>query len=94
MIICTLICEMIIPGCHSLKEKRSQIKPLIARIHREFNVSAAEIDKQDIWDQAIIGCALISNERQFAEKSISKVLTFIERYWNNVQITGHHIEFI
>ena len=92
MVICTLVCHLIIPGCRSLKEKRSQIKPLIARLHREFFVSVAEIDKQDIWDEAVIACVLVNNKHQFAEKIISQVLDFIEHYWKNLQISDHHIE--
>ena len=93
MIICSLTCHLIIPGCRSLKEKRSQIKPLLARVHREFNVSTAEIDKNDIWDEAIISCVLVSNERKFAEKSINKVLEFISNYWKNIDMINHWIEF-
>ena len=84
---------MYIPGCRSLKEKRSQIKPLIARVHREFNVSVSEIDKQDILDEAVICCALVSNERRFAEKNIAKVISFIETYWKDIQLPYHKIEF-
>jgi uncharacterized protein YlxP (DUF503 family) len=36
-----LTLEIQLPGCKSLKEKRSRLKPLIARLHREFNVSVA-----------------------------------------------------
>lgn len=93
MIICSLTCHIRIPGCRSLKEKRSQIKPLLARVHREFNVSIAEVDKHDIWDEAILCCVLVSNERRFAEKSINKILGFIEKYWKNTQIVNHWIEF-
>jgi uncharacterized protein YlxP (DUF503 family) len=34
-----------LPGCASLKEKRGRLKPLLTRLHREFNISAAEIDQ-------------------------------------------------
>jgi uncharacterized protein len=27
-----------LPGCASLKEKRGRLKPLLARLHREFNL--------------------------------------------------------
>lgn len=93
MVICLMTCHLMIPGCRSLKEKRSQIKPLLARLHREFNISTAEIDRQDIWDEAIISCVLVSNERRIAEKHINKVLGFVEKYWKNVQLINHWIEF-
>ena len=37
-----------LPTCSSLKEKRGRIKPLMARLRREFNVSAAEMDLQEL----------------------------------------------
>jgi uncharacterized protein YlxP (DUF503 family) len=48
-----------LPGCASLKEKRSRIKPILARLHREFNVSAAELARQDAWQEAVLACALV-----------------------------------
>ncbi|MCJ7708279.1 MAG: DUF503 domain-containing protein, partial [Anaerolineales bacterium] len=38
-----LTLELRLPGCSSLKQKRSRLKPLLAALHREFNLSAAEI---------------------------------------------------
>ena len=93
MIICSLTCHLLIPGCRSLKEKRSQIKPLLSRVHREFNISIAEIDKQDIWDEAVVSCVYVSNERKFAEKYMIKVLEFITIYWKNIELMDHWIEF-
>ena len=43
----TLTIHLHLPACSSLKEKRGRIKPLMARLHREFNVSVAEMDLQD-----------------------------------------------
>jgi Protein of unknown function (DUF503) len=56
MSIGVLTLQLQLPGCKSLKEKRSRLKPLIARLHREFNISVAEVSHQDIWDEATIGC--------------------------------------
>jgi|LDZU01.1.fsa_nt_gi uncharacterized protein YlxP (DUF503 family) len=93
MVICTLVCHLIIPGCHSLKEKRSQVKPLVNRVHREFNVSVSEIDLQDKWDEVMIGCALVSNQRVIAEKQIQQVAGFIDKYWKDLQLIDYKIEF-
>jgi uncharacterized protein YlxP (DUF503 family) len=46
MIIGILTLQVQIPGCKSLKEKRSRLKPLIARLHREFNISVSELAQQ------------------------------------------------
>ena len=60
-------------GCRSLKEKRGRIKPLLTRLRREFNVSVAEIDFQDIWQDAMLGCVLISNEPAHTHFIVAKV---------------------
>jgi len=92
MVISTLSCHFLLPGCQSLKEKRSQLKPLITRLHREFNISVSEVDKQDIKDEAVICCALVCNDHRFAEANLSKVFKFIEGYWKNLQMIQHRIE--
>lgn len=92
--ICVLECRFILPGCASLKEKRSQVKPLINRLQREFRLSAAEIDLQDVHDQAVIGCALISTDRAFMDKQMQQVVFFIEKYWKNLQLVSYNTEII
>ena len=83
-----------LPGCSSLKEKRSRLKPIIARLHREFNISVAEIDEQDIWQNAVIGCALISNDAAQTQRSLQKVIQWIENNWLDVEVVNDSIEFI
>jgi uncharacterized protein len=89
-----LTIQIELPGCKSLKEKRSRLKPLLTRLHREFNVSVAEIGLQDKWDQAAVGCVLISNEHQFSESSLQKITHWLERNWPDVTLIDDHIEII
>jgi uncharacterized protein YlxP (DUF503 family) len=49
-----------LPDCTSLKEKCGRLKPLPNQFHWEFNVSVAEMDRQDMWQEAVITCALNS----------------------------------
>ena len=51
----TLTIHLRLPLCTSLKDKRGRIKPLMSRLHREFNVSVAEMDLQDKWDEDLEG---------------------------------------
>jgi uncharacterized protein YlxP (DUF503 family) len=83
-----------IPGCASLKEKRSQIKPLLARLHREFNISVAEIDYQDQWQSALIGITLVSNDGKHTERTLRKVVTWIEKHQPHLFIVEEDIELI
>jgi uncharacterized protein YlxP (DUF503 family) len=94
MVVGILVLQVQLPGCKSLKEKRSRLKPLIARLHREFNISVAELDKQDDWDEATIGCALITNESQFAQKSFQTIIHWLNMNWPDIMLVDDHIEVI
>ena len=90
----TLIIHLRIPGCSSLKEKRGYIKPLISRLHREFNVSVAEMDLQDKWDEAIIGCAMIGNDHVFLQSALGNVAKWVESHWTDGDVWDTKIEII
>ncbi|WP_299026218.1 DUF503 domain-containing protein [uncultured Thermanaerothrix sp.] len=81
-----------LPTCLSLKEKRSRLKPLLHRLHREFNISAAEVDFQDAWQEAIITCALVSNDSAHAQAVLQKVVHFTAANWPDMDILDHRIE--
>ena len=83
-----------IPGCSSLKEKRSRLKPLIARLHREFNISVAEVDSQDAWQQAVIACALVSNDHNHTQRVLQHVAHWVESTWPDITVFSEEIEII
>ena len=94
MAIGLLTIHLQIPGCRSLKEKRSRLKPLLARLHREFNISIAEVDHQDRWDEAILACALVSNEAGFTQRALQKVIVWIEHNWPDVTLMDDKLEIL
>ena len=87
-----LTLQINLPGCSSLKEKRSRLKPLLARLHREFNISAAEIDRQDAWQEAVLGCALVSNDPGHTQRALQEVTRWVERNWPDVSLIEDKIE--
>jgi hypothetical protein len=87
-----LTLQIHMPGCSSLKEKRSRLKPLLARLHREFNISAAEIDRQDAWQEAVLGCALVSNDPGHTQRALQEVTRWVERNWPDVSLIEDKIE--
>jgi uncharacterized protein YlxP (DUF503 family) len=89
-----LIMNIQLPGCNSLKEKRSRLKPLLARLHREFNISVAELDYQDAWQQAVIGCALVSNDPAHNRRSLQQVARWVENNWPDVTLLDERLESI
>jgi hypothetical protein len=90
----TLAIHLHLPGCASLKEKRGAIKPLIARLRREFNLSVAEIDLQDAWQETVIGCAMIGSERAFLESALQTVARWVESNWRDGDVIEQKIEMI
>jgi uncharacterized protein len=90
--IATLNIHLHLPACASLKEKRSRIKPLIARLHREFNVSVAEMELQDQWQEAVIVCAMVGNERGHVESALQSVAKWVEGNWTDGDVIEQRVE--
>jgi hypothetical protein len=64
-----VVWELQIPGCASLKEKRSVVKK--DRLHARFNVSAAETAHQDLLQRAEIAVCVVSEDRRHAQSVLS-----------------------
>ena len=86
--------ELYLPGVDSLKRKRSVLKGLIARVHKEFNVSCAELDHHDVWQSARLGVAIIANDSGHVQRVLENVVRWIERYRPDVSIVDYDIELI
>lgn len=89
-----LTLHLSIPGCRSLKEKRSRLKPLITRLHREFNISVAEMDHQDSWQNAVLACALVTSNQAQTHRVLQKVVRWVETYWPDLEVADDQIEMI
>lgn len=83
-----------LPGCASLKEKRGLIKPLISRLHREFNVSVAEMERLDAWQEAVISCGMVGNDSAHLDRSLQAVAHWVEGNWTDGDVIDQKIEII
>jgi len=79
---------------HSLKAKRSVVSPMVTRLHKVFNVSVAEIDRQDVWNQGVLACVMAANDSHFIQKALENVRAYIEDQWLNIEVVEYHIEII
>jgi uncharacterized protein YlxP (DUF503 family) len=68
--------ELRLPGCTSLKEKRSALRGLNTLIRQKFNAAVAEVDNQDLHQRATVGVSVIA-ETQF---HVKRVLHELERH--------------
>jgi uncharacterized protein YlxP (DUF503 family) len=83
-----------LPGCASLKEKRGRLKPLLARLHNKFNVSVAEMDRQNQWQEAVIACALVNTDSRQVQRSLQAVSKWVEANWPDGQVIDEQLEII
>ena len=65
--------------CNSLKEKRMVVKSIIEKAKHKFNISIAEVDRQDIHKSIVIGFVCVTNQVRHADEIIDNVLNYIER---------------
>ena len=67
--------DLLLGDVHSLKQKRSVVRPIVAELHRRFSVSAAETGSMDLHRRAGIGVAVVAADRAH----VVKVLDTAER---------------
>ncbi|MEN2464531.1 DUF503 domain-containing protein [Ornithinibacillus sp. FSL M8-0202] len=65
---------------HSLKDKRSVIKRIMAKLRNDFNVAVTELDYHDLWQRTKLGVVTITNERTHGEQIMQEVLRVIDTY--------------
>jgi len=79
MTIGVLTAQMHLQGVTSLKEKRSVVRSLIGRLKSRFNISIAEVDRQDSKQLAVITMAMVSNDTRYINSRFDKIIGFMRR---------------
>ncbi len=79
MIIGTLQVELAIHHAASLKDKRSVVKSLKDRLHREHQVSVAEVGLLDEHRRAILGLAMVSNDLPHTQSVLDRILDKLQQ---------------
>ena len=64
--------------CRSLKSKRKIVKSIIGRMQNNFNASVAEVGSNDVYDESLIGFAVVGNDRILTNSKIDKVFNFAD----------------
>ncbi|MFS0718664.1 DUF503 domain-containing protein [Arthrobacter sp. 1P04PC] len=68
--------DLLLGDVHSLKEKRSVVRPLLAELKRRFDVSVTEAGYQDQYRRALVGAGLVAADRAH----LIEVLAAVERF--------------
>jgi uncharacterized protein YlxP (DUF503 family) len=94
MFIGSLTLQLRLSQCHSLKDKRSIVKSVVAKLRNEFNVSVAEVAEQDRWQTAVIGVACVSGDTRYAREQLQAVVDWVYDNRPDVDVTLAEIEVL
>jgi uncharacterized protein YlxP (DUF503 family) len=91
-----LTLELRIEAAQSLKDKRQVVRSLKDRLRASFNVSAAELDPSNLWNQATIGVVAVSHSRDYLDGLMKNVERAAMRIANNhgAEIIDSFVEFL
>ena len=94
--IASLTLELRIEAAQSLKDKRQVLRSLKDRLRSSFNVSGAELDPSNLWNQATIGVVAISHSRDYLDGLLKNVERAANRIANNhgAEITDSFVDFL
>ena len=91
VIVGTLRIELAIFEATTLKDKRRVVKSLKDRLASRFNVSVAEVEALNSPRQAVLGVALVGNDRRFVESCLDKVVDHV-RLNRRASLTDYETE--
>ena len=66
MVVGTLTADLLLGDVHSLKEKRSLVRPIVAELRRRFEVAAAETGSLDLHRRAELAVAVVASTHAHA----------------------------
>lgn len=89
-----LTLEIYIPGVTSLKEKRGIVKPLVARIRHEFNVSVAEAEDHDQLGHTILAVAAVSASGDYVHGLLQRVAESVAEWRLDAELVDYQIEML
>jgi uncharacterized protein YlxP (DUF503 family) len=78
MIIACAEVRLYAPWVHSLKEKRMEVKSIIAKTQNKFHVSIAETGENDVHQTIVLGIACVAGDTAQGNSILDHVLNAIE----------------
>lgn len=71
--------DILLGDVHSLKSKRSVVRPIVAEIRRRFQVSIAEVEDAELYQRARLGVSVVSGDRAYIEQTLTRVEEMVAR---------------
>jgi uncharacterized protein len=83
MFVLAMEVDMRIADARSLKDKRQVVKHLVEGARRRFAVSAAEVGRQESWQRAVLGFAVVTSSAHVADEVMDDVDRFL---WSHPEL--------
>jgi len=80
MVVGILQVELVIGEASSLKDKRSVVRSVKDRLHREHMVSVAEVESQDDAQVAVLGIALAASSVPQAQSVLDRIVDKLQNH--------------
>jgi uncharacterized protein YlxP (DUF503 family) len=81
-----------LPAPGSLKSKRHLVRSAIDRVKARYNVSAAEVAENDLWQRSVLGVAAVGNDHAFVNETLDKVADFVaSMHGGQILVTGRDL---
>ncbi len=93
MVVGILQVELAIDGATSLKDKRRVVSSLKDRLHREHQVSVAEVERQDVMGLVVLGIVLAASDVPRAQSVIDRLLDRL-RAGRGFYLSDHRVEIL
>jgi uncharacterized protein YlxP (DUF503 family) len=63
MYVGVLSLDLLLGDVHSLKEKRSLVRPIVAELRKRYDVAAAEAGHLDLHRRSLLGVAVVAPDK-------------------------------
>jgi uncharacterized protein len=87
MFVALLQFDVTIDGAASLKDKRRVLRSIKDRLHRDHQVSVAEVGLQDVWNRGRLGLAAVSGDAVFLRSTLDRIEGKL-RAWPDARLAG------
>lgn len=78
--------QLLLPGSHSLKDKRACLRRIQAKVSQQFNISVTECGDQEMWQSTVLGFGVVGSNARVIDSVLQKVPAFVNRL--NLAVIG------
>jgi len=84
---------LLIRGARTLKDKRRVVRSIKDRLGHHYNISIAEVDRQEVRNQAVLGIAMMGADSKYVHAALDKILERL-RVHSEAEVVDHQLELL